>query len=82
MTSDNLKVYYTKFCPHTGVSLQPYTGDNPMGALLILADSPVETVFQDSVFYRLPAPALAVVNSTARLNNTEVGVQLKDDIGC
>lgn len=52
--------------------LQPFTGDNPTGALLVLADSPVETILQDCVFYRLPAPALAVINSTVRLNNTEV----------
>lgn len=55
-----------------GVKLQLFTGDTPMGALLVLADSPVETILQDSVFYRLPAPALAVVNSSVRLNNTEV----------
>ena len=55
-----------------GVRLQLFSGDTPKGALLVLAHSPVETVLQDSVFYQLPAPALAVVNSTVRLNNTQV----------
>jgi len=33
----------------------------------------VETEFVDCVFYQLPDPALAVINSTARLDNVQVG---------
>lgn len=33
----------------------------------------METEFVDSVFYQLPDPALAVINSTVRLDNVQVG---------
>jgi hypothetical protein len=60
-------------CHHrAGVRLQLFPGDTLQGALMVLAHSPVETVLQDSVFYQLPAPALAVINSTVCLNNTQV----------
>jgi hypothetical protein len=58
-----------------GVRLQLFPGDTPKGALLVLAHSPVETLLQDSVMYQLPVPALAVINSTIRLNNTQVGTR-------
>jgi hypothetical protein len=56
-----------------GVRLQLFQGDTPENALLVLAHSPMEVVLQDSVFYQLPVPALAVINSTVRLNSTQVG---------
>lgn len=61
----------------TGVVLRPWKGPNPSGALLIFEDRPENFVIQNSNFWNLPSPALAVSNSTLTVSNSSFDQHLR-----
>lgn len=59
------------------MALRPWKGPNPSGALLIFEDRQEEFVIQNSNFWNLPSPALAVSNSTITVSNSSFDQHLR-----
>ena len=60
-----------------GVALRPWKGANPSGALLIFKDRTEDFVIQNSNFWNLPSPALAIANSTLTISNSSFDQHLR-----
>lgn len=55
----------------------PWKGANPSGALLIFEDRSENFIIQNSNFWNLPAPALAVSNSSVTISNSSFDQNLR-----